>query len=102
MVAILFRLQHVRWLLYSNYKHNGLVNTATTVQDVYQLSARLDNSLDLIATLNNIFWTEMCFLTLMVGTRLRISGWISNHKPSKVWDEITHPFLNFNGCTVEV
>ena len=22
--------------------------------------------------------------------------------PSKVWDEITYPFLNFNGCTVEV
>ena len=29
-------------------------------------------------------------------------AWISNHKPSKVWDEITYPFLNFNGCTVEV
>ena len=22
--------------------------------------------------------------------------------PSKVWDEITYPFPNFNGCTVEV
>ena len=22
--------------------------------------------------------------------------------PGKVWDEITYPFLNFNGCTVEV
>ena len=22
--------------------------------------------------------------------------------PSKVWDEITYSFLNFNGCTVEV
>ena len=22
--------------------------------------------------------------------------------PNKVWDEITYPFLNFNGCTVEV
>ena len=21
--------------------------------------------------------------------------------PSKVWDEITYPFLNFNGATVE-
>ena len=27
---------------------------------------------------------------------------ISNHMPSKVWDEITYPFLNLNGCTVEV
>ena len=22
--------------------------------------------------------------------------------PSKVWDKFTYPFLNFNGCTVEV
>ena len=27
---------------------------------------------------------------------------VSNHIPSKLWDEITNPFLNFNGCTVEV
>ena len=31
-----------------------------------------------------------------------IPAWISNHTPNKVWDEITYPFLNFNGCTVEV
>ena len=31
-----------------------------------------------------------------------ILAWISNHMPSKMWDEITYPFLNFNGCTVEV
>ena len=22
--------------------------------------------------------------------------------PGKVWEEITYPFINFNGCTVEV
>ena len=27
---------------------------------------------------------------------------ISKHMPRKVWDEITYPFLNFNGATVEV
>ena len=27
---------------------------------------------------------------------------ISNHMPSEVWDEITYPFPNFNGATVEV
>ena len=27
---------------------------------------------------------------------------ISNHMPGKMWDEITYPFLNFNGATVEV
>ena len=31
-----------------------------------------------------------------------IQAWICNHMPSKVWDEITYPFLNFNGATVEV
>ena len=28
--------------------------------------------------------------------------WISNYMLRKVLDEITYPFLNFNGCTVEV
>ena len=28
--------------------------------------------------------------------------WISNHKPSKLWYEITYPFPNFNGTAIEV
>ena len=31
-----------------------------------------------------------------------IPSCITNRMPSKVWDEITYPFLNFNGATVEV
>ena len=31
-----------------------------------------------------------------------IPAWMSNHMTSKVWDEITFPFLNFNGATVGV
>ena len=31
-----------------------------------------------------------------------IPAWISNHMPRKLWHGITYPFLNFNGCTVEV
>ena len=31
-----------------------------------------------------------------------ITAWISNHRPSKVRDEINYPFLNFNSETVEV
>ena len=31
-----------------------------------------------------------------------ILAWISNYIHYKVWDEITNPFLNFNGATVEV
>ena len=33
---------------------------------------------------------------------ISIPAWISNHISSKVWYEITYPFPNFNGCTVEV
>ena len=31
-----------------------------------------------------------------------IPAWISNYIHYKVWDEITYPFRNFNGATVEV
>ena len=31
-----------------------------------------------------------------------IPAWIYNHLPGKVCDGITYPFLNFNGCTVDV
>ena len=31
-----------------------------------------------------------------------IPAWISNYSHYKVWYEITYPFLNFNGATVEV
>ena len=31
-----------------------------------------------------------------------IPAWISNYMSGKVWDEITYPFLNLNGTTVEV
>ena len=31
-----------------------------------------------------------------------IPAWISNYIHYKQWHEITYPFLNFNGCTVEV
>ena len=29
-------------------------------------------------------------------------AWIRNHMPGKVWNEVTYPFANFNGTTVEV
>ena len=31
-----------------------------------------------------------------------VSAWISNYIHFKVWGEMTYPFPNFNGCTVEV
>ena len=30
-----------------------------------------------------------------------IPAWISNHAHNKVRDELTYPFLNFDGCIVE-
>ena len=41
------------------------------------------------------------FITITVHQR-HAALWISNRTPSKVWDEITYPFPNFNGATVEV
>ena len=38
-----------------------------------------------------------CDLAMQVGRAV----WISNRMHNKVWDEITYPFLNFNGATVE-
>ena len=36
-------------------------------------------------------------------TNILIAAWIINYMIHyKMWDEITYPFLNFNGCTVEV
>ena len=32
---------------------------------------------------------------------ISMSIWISNHTPSKVWNEITYPFPNFNGTVFE-
>ena len=31
-----------------------------------------------------------------------IPAWISKHMPCNVWDEITYPFVKFNGSTLEV
>ena len=36
------------------------------------------------------------------SSKCAIPAWLSNHMLSKVWDEVTYPFPNFNGCTVEV
>ena len=34
--------------------------------------------------------------------KIRYAAWISNHMHFIMWDEITYPFPNFNGGTVEV
>ena len=40
----------------------------------------------LVMTQGSFYWHGLTF----------IPAWINNHMPSKVWDEITYPFPNFN------
>ena len=34
--------------------------------------------------------------------KVQMPAWVSNYIHYKMWNEITSPFLNFNGATVEV
>ena len=43
----------------------------------------------------------MAPFTNMVGLTL-IPAWINSYIRYNVWNEITYPFLNFSGATVEV
>ena len=38
--------------------------------------------------------------SLLLHALILITTLVSNHKPGKVWDEITYPFPNFNGVNV--
>ena len=44
------------------------------------------------------FSTPVAPFTNMVLTLIPVG--ISNHTPSKIWDEITYPFLNFNYLSI--
>ena len=52
---------------------------------------------------NNVVSSDIinCVLFYYYGLTL-IPAWISNYIHYNMWDEITYPFLNFSGCTVEV
>ena len=49
-----------------------------------------------------IIWLQLQGLLLWTCINCVIPAWVSNHMPSEAWDEITYPFPNFNGVTVEV
>ena len=65
---------------------------------------------NMICYLNpNLINTEWILQLLVLSKKAHLSpgapvtpAWISNHMSNEVWDEITYPFPNFNGCTVEV
>ena len=44
-----------------------------------------------------IYWASFYYYGLTL-----IPAWISNYVHFKMWDEITYPFLNFNGTTIKV
>ena len=61
------------------------------------------NNLHGISNYQSIEWSFNHLFRLTTKEHLwPLATWISNHIHYKVWDEITYPFLNFNGCTVEV
>ena len=47
-------------------------------------------------------WVNRIFMGPLLLTETLIPAWINNHMPSKMWDEISYPFPNFNSYTVEV
>ena len=52
----------------------------------------------------NTWWVKKYLYEYPSSCRLHIllTSWISNFMHSKMWDEITYPFPNLNGATVEV
>ena len=58
--------------------------------------------LQFLLMLSNDFPSDIVVtLDISIGLTL-IPAWMGNHIRYTVWNEITYPFLNFNGCTVEV
>ena len=45
---------------------------------------------------------EMVLEILNHHRKVQMPPWVSNYIHYKMWNEITNPFLNFNGATVEV
>ena len=52
-----------------------------------------------IITIPSLVWTNMVLSWMFTAS---IPAWIINYTHYNVWDEITYPFLNLNGTTVEV
>ena len=50
-----------------------------------------------------VFVVTVCNTNILYGHFLCwLWAWINDYMPSKVWDEITYPFPNFNCATVEL
>ena len=74
------------WRVHSNYVHYGRCHNGKTSLNITYNWHSID------PVLSDAFAMELAL----------IPTWISNHMHNKVWDEITDPFPNSNGSTVEV
>ena len=70
---------------------SGLIKQDLRLQPVYHICTHVCRAL---------FWWDYMGSIYQSRSTL-IPAWIS-HFPNTVWDEITYPLQNFNGCTVEV
>ena len=57
---------------------------------------------DILAHSSASIFETYCTFSRYCTSPTLIPAWISNYIHYNVWDEITYPFLNFNGATVEV
>ena len=61
-----------------------------------------------LKSLSTVYWTTCWKLLLTFSGHFYkhiltiIQAWVSNQTNYKVWDEITFPFPNSNGCTDEM
>ena len=83
-------------------EHSTLMQTTTEKVT----SHKILNRIKFLKCLNEEFLTHNANAsapaTLLITWINLIPTWIRNHMSNKLWDEITYPFPNFSGCTVEV
>ena len=85
----------LNWISPRKYKYIFVYSTISRHRD-----AKLKTETCLPYVINIVTIDDLWPLLLTWLTS--IPAWISNHMLNKVWDEITYPYLNFNGATVEV
>ena len=68
----------------------------STPRNTYHITNRIPNSLDILCV--NLWPRQMSCDSFDKHGLTLIPALVSNHIPSKGWDEIIHTFLNFNGA----
>ena len=97
--VILFREEGFKWLVPSECRKRPLAENTSKVFNANTLELRLLR----IKPSKRVYYICMTVNKSTLASALTlIPAWITYHMPGKVCDEITYPFPNFNGCTVEV